>query len=411
MATLSELLQLAIQKQTTQKQADELKQKANNLDVIASYASVRSTVPSTGLGWFGTYKFFVDWENDGSQAARYNHVKNPSCEVPISNTTNYALNPSFEVNITNDWYADDGTGGTISQSSTYAKYGTYSVKMTGASDQMYIASITSTVVATGSTVVASAWVRTSTAAASKAILLIQENDDDYTQFSLVYNTVASGTGWERLTAYWTNSGASENVRVVLLDHYYSAEAVYWDGVQIEVYPTYVYTSASEYCDGSLGTGYAWDGTAHNSISTLTGCHWTRDMGGGAERDTTRSVEGSYSAKLTAGPTRSRMFAPTLAEGYHVLANGATVSMSLYMYCSSSPTGSKAGMIIRHVGTADRATVYASTTGSWERLEATWTNTTGSPANVVIIAFNDFNNSATPVWVDCALVEESSAVGT
>jgi hypothetical protein len=72
------------------------------------------------------------------------------------------------------------------------------------------------------------------------------------------------SSWEQLTATWTNTtGASVNVRVDLINIASdSATIAYFDGVQAEKksWPT-------AYCDGTLGTGYAWTGTAHNSTST------------------------------------------------------------------------------------------------------------------------------------------------
>ena len=53
-----------------------------------------------------------------------------------------------------------------------------------------------------------------------------------------------------------------------------AEQFWWDGAQVEAK-----SYATSYCDGTLGTGYAWTGTAHNSTSTRAASSASLDPAG------------------------------------------------------------------------------------------------------------------------------------
>jgi len=89
--------------------------------------------------------------------------------------------------------------------------------------------------------------------------------------SLVFNGTAQtttytdmGGGWWRLS-YSAAAGSDTQAYGIQVK---SGKTVYVDGVQLEEKNIYASTGYSTtYIDGSLGTGYAWTGTANNSTST------------------------------------------------------------------------------------------------------------------------------------------------
>ncbi len=174
-------------------------------------------------------------------------------------TTNLLVNPSFEVNITDGWtQAQAGAGAAWAQDSAKYNKGAKSVKITAGTQAAYLrgASIT---LDPGEplSVQAMAW----TAALGMASVVIY----DVTGAVVLAETVNRETSkWELLTAtYLNNSAASMTVRIELWNKATdSATITYFDGAQAELL-----SWPSAYCDGSLGTGYAWSGTANNSTST------------------------------------------------------------------------------------------------------------------------------------------------
>lgn len=78
------------------------------------------------------------------------------------------------------------------------------------------------------------------------------------QSSTVYEPV--GGGWWRLSYSASTTDASNEYGISVLD----GSTVYVDGFQLE--QNYGPTT---YADGTMGTGYAWTGTAHDSTSTRT----------------------------------------------------------------------------------------------------------------------------------------------
>jgi len=74
----------------------------------------------------------------------------------------------------------------------------------------------------------------------------------------------SGSGeWERLEVTGTLAAGNTTARIQIRDDRAAAwDDIYIDGVQVEEK-----AYATSYCDGTLGTGYAWTGAAHGSTST------------------------------------------------------------------------------------------------------------------------------------------------
>lgn len=171
-------------------------------------------------------------------------------------TTNKITNPSFEHSTYNTGWSI-GTGATASENTTapYYKFGSKSLKLVASADTNATASIN-----TGSTAVhtLSAYVYNGTSGAVGGTV-------DSTVAQLIYNGVGVGTtytdtggGWWRLN-YSAAAGSGEQSYGIQVK---SGKTIYVDGVQLEQK-----AYATTYCDGALGDGYSWSGTAHESTSS------------------------------------------------------------------------------------------------------------------------------------------------
>jgi len=174
--------------------------------------------------------------------------------------TNIIENPSFEVNITDAiTNFQDGTGAAWVREANAGAFGSYVLKITAGTALSGIYYSKTVTVTPGDSYTASVtgWC----SIIGKAGIRIW-NTVSAVAFSTSYNQKAST--WERITCTYTNtSSANKTIRVELINIAVDSTLVtYFDGAQLEKtsYPT-------AYCDGTLGTGYAWTGTAHNSEST------------------------------------------------------------------------------------------------------------------------------------------------
>ena len=164
-------------------------------------------------------------------------------------TTNLITNPSFETGLTG-WSTTAGTA--VTQSSVKAYFGTYSALFSAAAGTTVFSRTIS--VTTGTTYTISAWVHLTSAAGS---LVMDLNDKSY-EFNVA---VSTKNQWVRLVGTFTAT-ATENA---VLRFYSTDGAVgYIDGVQMEQK-----AYCTPYCDGSLGSGHTWSGTAHASTSSRT----------------------------------------------------------------------------------------------------------------------------------------------
>jgi hypothetical protein len=174
-------------------------------------------------------------------------------------TTNLLVNPSFEVNITDGWTQSQvGSGAAWAQDATKYNQGSKSLKITAGTGvaKVYSASIT---LAPGEALSVQAMSFVATLAMASIAIYDATNLVD-----LVETVSRKTSSWERLTATYINeSSASLSVRVELRNKATdSSTVVNFDAAQAEKL-----SWPSAYCDGSLGTGYAWTGTANNSTST------------------------------------------------------------------------------------------------------------------------------------------------
>ena len=178
--------------------------------------------------------------------------------------TNKITNPGFENATYNlNWTAGANLTATQNTTAPYYKFGSNSANLvasataiSGTSNMFYI----NINAGSTSTHALSAYVYNGTSGAVGGTV-------DATVAKLVYNGAAvtttyvdQGGGWWQLiyTAAGINAAADYGVEVQV------SKTVYVDAFQLEL-PSYAY--ATTYADGSLGTGYAWTGTANNSTST------------------------------------------------------------------------------------------------------------------------------------------------
>ena len=174
-------------------------------------------------------------------------------------TTNLIVNPSFEVNITDGiTQFQDGSGGAWVREANTGAFGGFVLKITAGTALVGIRYANVTLnPAESITASVTGWCNEF----AKAGIRIYDVTSSAVLAS-AYNQ--KKTAWERMTCTYTNTGAvAMTVRLELINvGNDSARATYFDGAQLEklAYPT-------GYCDGTLGTGYAWTGTAHNSTST------------------------------------------------------------------------------------------------------------------------------------------------
>lgn len=190
-------------------------------------------------------------------------------------TTNHITNPSFEHGTYNTGWDSVGTNLTVSNNTNnaYNKFGSSSAKIvaSGTGDNIITTGIN---IGTTATSNLSAYVYNGTSSEIGDTI-------DNTVAQLVFNGSAQATttyedaggGWWRLS--YADSGINGTAEYGLWVA--DGKTVYLDGVQLEYndqrtpsYESDGRANATTYTDGSLGTGYSWNGEAHNSTSLRAG---------------------------------------------------------------------------------------------------------------------------------------------
>jgi len=173
-------------------------------------------------------------------------------------TTNLCINPSIETNTTG-WAAT--AGATLAKSDDYAVFGDYALKVTPTANVWDGTYWRPTTLVSGQTYIASVWVK-GVVGISYYIALYDETAAAYVGAVQGF----TGTGqWQRVTTVAGVAVGNNPARLYInKNSSASTGAFYVDGAQIEQKGY-----ATTYCDGSLGSGYAWTGTAHASTSTRT----------------------------------------------------------------------------------------------------------------------------------------------
>lgn len=176
-------------------------------------------------------------------------------------TTNLISNPSFENDVTTGWSFDGKTGGTRTQSSD-AYYGSYSCKITSHTGPAgsYLAMWPSVSLVAYTTYVFSLWCKNVNLSLSPFFSIIDVGGGSVT---LASGSFSPTNEWSRVQIQFTTGASVSDVRCYIRIGVNGGSFLI-DGVQLEA-KAYV----TPYCDGSLGTGHSWSGTAHASTSSRT----------------------------------------------------------------------------------------------------------------------------------------------
>jgi hypothetical protein len=182
-------------------------------------------------------------------------------------TTNLVSNPSFENNVTDGWTtAVTGTGGAFVRDTARSYVGGASARITATSGGNYTIRSNAISLANNESVTVQCVMRRGSYINAQLQLRDVTNGSN--------RATASPTlidTWEQLTCSWTNTtGSTVSVELRISNtHSDGAGRIWVDACQMEksAYMT-------PYVDGSMGGGFAWSGTAHNSSSTQAAAHVT-----------------------------------------------------------------------------------------------------------------------------------------
>jgi hypothetical protein len=186
-------------------------------------------------------------------------------------TTNLVVNPSFENGLTG-WvnYVTGGSIGTREVSAIRVRSGASALRMeqTGGGGVGHAFGVVSFAnMTSGQTYTASAWLYVESLTQGSVSLAAYDSASvgsassvsvagiDWVRVEVTISATASGTG--SVYVYFNNGRGT----------------VYVDDIQVEQK-----AYATPYCDGSLGMGHSWIGTAHASASTRTAAAITYDTG-------------------------------------------------------------------------------------------------------------------------------------
>lgn len=195
-------------------------------------------------------------------------------------TTNLMPNPSLETN---------GTGMTlavncgVSRSAEEALYGTYSLKAVGTGGLMQMGQADAEAIAVSAATIYAFSLCLYTAVAGKnALIYIIEYTADgvyITEGAAGSALAIPGSKWTRISGTRTLNASTGKVAFRLLWDGAAGNIIYADAWQCEQ-RAYV----SPYCDGSLGPGHSWSGTAHGSTSSRTAASLSYPIAGNLQHD-------------------------------------------------------------------------------------------------------------------------------
>jgi len=265
-------------------------------------------------------------------------------------TTNKVTNPSFEHATYNTSWTT--SGGTASENSTWPPYRfgskSYKLALADSTNQNVYTAIDA---GNTNTHTLSAYVYRGTSGyvgASVDNSVVQLYFNGSAQSSTSYTD--AGGGWWRLSYTAAAGSGSQTYGVAVLE---DSGTVYIDGVQLEEK-----SYATSYTDGTLGTGYAWTGTAHASSSTRT----KADL-----------MYAASTANLSASAGTVSFWMKTSWTGndsiLHELFAIDTTSGSLRLYKDSD----NSLKLTDGTNTASKAVSWAA--GQWQFLTASWGSNT------------------------------------
>ncbi len=168
-----------------------------------------------------------------------------------------------------------------------------------------------------------------------------------------------GGGWWRLSYTAAGTASAQNYGVTLVE---DSGTLYIDGIQLEQksYPT-------TYADGTLGTGYSWSGTAHESTSTRTAANV--QYAGGTSNFTTD--EGSMSLWVKSNLSQSQ-----IASTIQGILNYETSGDGFRLEYNAYPTAEfRLNKVVGYSNNIAYKQVNIAA-NTWYHLAATWNSTTG-----------------------------------
>ena len=375
--------------------------------------------------------FIYDWTGSAnassstlttSETYAQNLVVNPSMEAVASGATvlrtNLLTNASMESASWDDYAADSNA----SSSTTEAKHGTLSTKITPSASGVKGAKTSVASVTPGMSYMFSAWVlREAGSSSLSAQIQWKSGATALTLATQSFSPAALGE-WSRLyiTAVAPETADSAEVSIVFNDAVAATDIAYIDSALFEQTD-----QLREYFDGdttdALGWVYDWTGTADESTSTAKATSgvirtnlvtnpnfetnttgWTA-FSASIARTTSQYYLGSACAIVTPsaanGGALSSLFTTSVSTTYTASAwvrgsAGDTIKFDLY-----ERTAGGASL----VGTTFSTTTL---TGSWQRISVTRSfGATGAAANFAI-----FNTSSTALFfIDAVLFEVSSSL--
>lgn len=236
---------------------------AEGLLLLGPHCKVSST------GWETLRKQTVSRTGALHQVAGY--WQGTRALVVESGSTNLVLNPSFEVNIT-DFWTTNVNWETSERSSTYSRVGDYSLRLYDSNfggDEDYYSALLA--VDPSTVYIVSVWLKKVICTGTGRLVInwYTAGDVYISQSTLTFDSGAHD--WKRYELLATSPVTA--AKCILFPMYRSGITAatefeaYVDGVQME--ESVAPTRATTYLDGSLGTGYTWGGTAHNSSSNRT----------------------------------------------------------------------------------------------------------------------------------------------
>ena len=204
----------------------------------------------------GTYYIDEVCVQEGSTVA-YDEARAISVYL-APNKTNFIKNPSFEVNVTDNWSV---TGATVTQDgdiSDLAYSGNNSAKIVATGNWTYTSN--SIPVTAGQYYVASALVKSTTDL--KVTFIGRDSDGNIVEQSDLYS-LGTHSAWSRVSATSLTDALITNVATYDVVFSGGSGTFYLDCVQFEKG-----ADATEYFDGSLPNqfGTVWEGTSDNSYS-------------------------------------------------------------------------------------------------------------------------------------------------
>lgn len=228
-------------------------------------ASVSATVQSIGV-------------DDNSNVTLKNKTQSLQPTSPINNTpyaaifdeatTNLITNPSFEVD-TSGW-STYGSNSTITRITSDKYVGDACLQIAVTPATASSGAVTSSISTTVSkTYIFSFWAKGNAGSEAITASIVGSNSG---ATSTAYTLT---TTWRRFFCIKTLNGSDTSCTIRVFTTNASAHTWFIDAVQFEQKDNTAYqdTFPTSYCDGSLGAGHSWSGTAHASTSSrVAGFH-------------------------------------------------------------------------------------------------------------------------------------------